>query len=247
MNHYFKTLIALLFCSNSLLFAQFHESGNVAKVSAKEGITLYAQPSIKSNKITTIPYEASLYYYIVSKLAISGDNTLPDPYKNIASDNLISTIPYDVYYYINPKANKEENKVLTIPYFIHKYQNLKHIAQVDKSDKIGNVLDYWRHVYYNGEFGYVFGADLAYTPEKEAIESHIFVSNGSIVSAIPNIDGLVLCLLGKGAEVYVFEPQNISTQDWVKVRYKDLIGFMQSKFLVAKKDFENVLEIESRN
>ena len=148
-------------------------------------------------------------------------------------------------------------KVAVIPEnnIFYYYEKIAHTEVLDLQDSINGIKDYWRQVYYNGYYGYVFGAYLKkYEAENiENISNNIYgvMSNNIAIYGEPYTWSNTVAKVHLGNEVYVFSPKSIPKDNnknvFIKVRFKDKVGYISSKELKPLSDLKILLSDYHQN
>ena len=128
-----------------------------------------------------------------------------------------------------------------------------------KEEEIAGLKGLWYSTYYKGEYGYVFGGflsdDVDYDASRIILEEyHVIYNIGEDIKEIydaPNEDATVVDLVGEGQVLYVIDSKKLLEMNrkeqsgWVKVRNKEVIGYIHSDYLISYEGYGLFLESQS--
>lgn len=182
--------LVLFVLSSFALLGQIYENGTLGKVTANSGLILRKSPSTSAEKITTIPLNTTVYYYM--------------------------------------RYNGEK--------------------EIDKAENLNGNNGRWRQVYYNGYYGYAFDAYLEASVDYKIAEANIYgiLSEKVPIYSEPYGWSDVVQQLTTGDELYVIElkkvPKNPDKSVFIKVRYKDKVGYIDSQEITPLQDFRMLMD-----
>lgn len=140
--------------------------------------------------------------------------------------------------YLFAAATEQSQKIAKLPF---QEKILILTSPKDKRLKTNGIDGYWRQAYYKGQYGYVFDAFLEEEFD-EGLLSYMYAPY-YIVYKSPNVaqkiydkaqdfNSKILNTIEEGELVLLLDSR-LEGQQWVKVRYKNTIGYIQSEYLIS--------------